>query len=273
MRTPLPWAMLPFLLLVGGCGLVPAMPEELPTDLVPEVEAPRVDDPAALSDEGVAAAERMAIRVRNVGCGELSTGSGFALDDHTVVTNRHVATEADRLQVTTHDGREIEAMAASITEVADLALLRTEEPLSSIPGLAEEEATVGTDVTVVGYPQGAQLSTAKGTVLGYEEDPLGADMGMVGRTNATVDHGSSGSAVLDEDGTVIGVVYAMDGWGNSYMVPTATLAELVSAEAFSPITSCSQQQEDELPEEPSATPPSWEQDGEPSQEPSEAPSQ
>jgi len=221
-----------------GCGTVPAMPGELPTDFVPAVEAPHVADPGSLSADGVDAAERMAVRIRNVGCGELTTGSGFALDERTVITNRHVVDDADRLQISTYDGREIDAVSAGVADVADLALLRTAEPLPLVPGLAEVDAAVGEDVTVVGYPRGGQLTTASGSMLGYELDTLGSDLGMVGRTNAQVDHGSSGSAVLGSDGQVVGVVYAMDAMGNSYMVPVSTLHDLLAEEAFEPITSC-----------------------------------
>lgn len=226
------------LALLAGCGAVPSMPEELPSDFVPEVEAPHVADPGALSPDGVDAAERMAVRIRNVGCGTLATGSGFALDERTVITNRHVVADADRLQVTTYDGREIDAVSAGVTDVADLALLRTAEPLPTVPGLAEIDATVGEEVTVVGYPRGGQLTTASGSVLGYELDSLGSDLGLVGRTNAQVDHGSSGSAVLGSEGQVVGVVYAMDAWGNGYMVPVSTLHDLLDEDAFEPITSC-----------------------------------
>ena len=225
-------------LALAACGVVPPLPAELPTDYVPEVPAPSVSDPGALSADGVDAAERMAVRIRNVGCGELSTGSGFALDERTVITNRHVVADADRIQISTYDGREIDAVSASVADVADLALLRTAEPLATVPGLAEVDAEVGEPVTVVGYPRGGQLSTASGSVLGYELDTLGSDLGMVGRTNAQVDHGSSGSAVLGSEGQVVGVVYAMDVWSNSYMVPVSTLHDLLAEDAFEPLTSC-----------------------------------
>ncbi|QDB79792.1 trypsin-like peptidase domain-containing protein [Georgenia sp. 311] len=225
-------------LALTACGVVPQLPGELPTDYVPEVPAPSVSDPGALSADGVDAAERMAVRIRNVGCGELSTGSGFALDERTVITNRHVVADADRIQISTYDGREIDAVSASVADVADLALLRTAEPLATVPGLAEVDAEVGEPVTVVGYPRGGQLSTAQGSVLGYELDTLGSDLGMVGRTNAQVDHGSSGSAVLGSEGQVVGVVYAMDVWSNSYMVPVSTLHDLLAEDAFEPLTSC-----------------------------------
>ncbi|MEE6289069.1 trypsin-like peptidase domain-containing protein [Georgenia sp. MJ173] len=224
--------------MLAGCGVVPPMPGPMPADHVPDVEAPHVGDPGALSPDGVDAAERMAVRIRNVGCGKLSTGSGFALDERTIVTNRHVVADTDRIQVTTYDGLEIDAVSVGVTDVADLALLRTSEPVTTVPGLAEVDAAVGDEITVVGYPQGGQLTTTTGTVLGYEQDPIGSDLGVVGRTNAQVDHGSSGSAVLGVDGQVVGVVYAMDVWNNSYVVPVSTLHDLLTEDAFEPLGSC-----------------------------------
>jgi len=225
-------------LALTGCGVLPPMPPAEQADYVPEVPAPQLADPGSLSPDGVAAAERMAVRIRNVGCGTLATGSGFALDERTVVTNRHVVADADRIQVTTYDGREIEAVSAGVADVADLALLRTVEPVTEVPGLAEVDAEVGEEVTVVGYPRGGELTTASGRVLGYELDDLGSDLGLVGRTNVQVDHGSSGSAVLGSEGQVVGVVYAMDVWQNSYMVPVSTLHDLLAEDSFEPITSC-----------------------------------
>ena len=226
------------LLALTGCGVLPPMPPELAEDYVPEVPAPQLADPGGLSPDGVDVAERMAVRIRNIGCGTLATGSGFALDERTIITNRHVVTDADRIQVTTYDGREIDAVSAGVAGVADLALLRTTEPVTTVPGLAEVDAEVGEDITVVGYPRGGQLTTASGTVLGYEPDDLGSDLGMVGRTNAQVDHGSSGSAVLGSEGQVVGIVYAMDEWQNSYRVPVRTLHDPLAEDAFEPLASC-----------------------------------
>src|SRR5690554_2551637 len=128
------------------------MPPEPAEDYVPEIPAPQLADPGGLSPDGVDAAERMAARTRNIGCGTPAAGSGFALDERTIITNRHVVTDADRIQVTTYDGREIDAVSAGVAGVADLALLRTTEPVTTVPGLAEVDAEVGEDITVVGYP-------------------------------------------------------------------------------------------------------------------------
>ncbi|MFH5822607.1 serine protease [Georgenia sp. AZ-5] len=224
---------------LAGCGVLPPMPGEMPSSYVPEVAAPRVGESGSLTPDGVAAAERMAVRVRNVGCGTLSTGSGFALDEHTVVTNRHVVEGSAELQVSTYDGRDLDVVSVSSAQVADLALVRTTEPLPQVPGLAETDPAAGTPVTVVGYPSGGRLTTSSGHVLDTVPDPLGTGMGDVIVTDAEAVPGSSGSAALDADGRVVGVVYAADDNGHSFLVPLSVLSGLLADEAaFAPLEPC-----------------------------------
>src|SRR5690606_35981725 len=108
-------------LLLTGCAALPQSPGPLPTDWVPEPTATPVSSSVGLSPDGFTAAQRMTVRVRNVGCGFVKTGTGFALDAFTLVTNRHVITDSQEVQVSTHDGRTVTATAASSTTVADIA--------------------------------------------------------------------------------------------------------------------------------------------------------
>src|SRR4051812_42972869 len=55
------------------------------------------------------AAERMTLRVRNISCAGVATGSGFAVDQHTIITNRHVLEGAAVLELNTWDGASIDA--------------------------------------------------------------------------------------------------------------------------------------------------------------------
>jgi S1-C subfamily serine protease len=58
-------------------------------------------------------------------------------------------------------------------------------------------------------------------------------------TNAEVEPGSSGSAVLDSEGRVVGVVYAKNSTGQSFVVPVSTLRQLLADESsFTASTSC-----------------------------------
>src|SRR5262249_44927121 len=55
------------------------------------------------------AAERMTLRVRNISCAGVATGSGFAVDQHTIITNRHVLEGAAVLELNTWDGTSLDA--------------------------------------------------------------------------------------------------------------------------------------------------------------------
>lgn len=226
--------------LTSGCGVLPALPDPVPDTVVPSFAAP--DEPAGsenLSPDGSDAVSRMAVRIRNVGCEGLSTGSGFALDARTIVTNKHVVDSSRSLQLLTYDGRDIAAQTASTADLADLAVVRTAEDLPSSPTLAEDDPAPGDPVTVVGYPEGGRLTVTKGTVIGTATDPLHENLGEVLVTDAPVEPGSSGSAALDDAGRVIGVVYAKTSTDKSLLVPVSTLRDLLADEAsFTPAPAC-----------------------------------
>ncbi len=220
-----------------ACSDFPTRPPAPQTSFVPE--DPPVETPTGLTPDGFDAVQRMAVRIRNVGCGSLSTGSGFAIDATTLITNRHVVADSAELQVSTYDGRDIDVTASSTASIADLALVRTAEDLPSYPKLAEEDPVRGDMVTVVGYPQGGSLTVTRGQVIGATTDPLNANLGEVLVTDAQVEPGSSGSAVLDDEGRVVGVVYAKSASGQSYIVPLSTLSTvLADTAAFTPTTTC-----------------------------------
>ena len=228
------------LIVLAGCGVLPPEPGPVPTDLVPsDAPVPTPTSSGNLSPDGFDAAQRMAVRIRNVGCDSLSTGSGFAIDETTLITNRHVVADSADLQLSTYDGRDVAVTAAATAALADLAVVRTADPLPSAPGLADADPGPGDEVTVVGYPQGGALTVTTGQVIGATTDPLNENLGQVLVTNAEVEPGSSGSAVLDTSGRVVGVVYAKNSTGQSFVVPVSTLRQLLADEAsFTPTASC-----------------------------------
>ena len=228
-------------LALAGCGVLPAPAPPVPDTVVPDVAPVATADAGTsqLSPDGFDAAQRMAVRIRNIGCGALSTGSGFALDEHTLVTNRHVVADSAELQLSTYDGRDVGAEAASTAGLADLAVVRTVDALPAAPVLADADPAVGDPVTVVGYPLGRRLTVTDGRVVGAVTDPLHENLGEVLVTDAPVEPGSSGSAALDAEGRVIGVVYAKNADDMSFLVPVSTLrAMLADDTAFAAAPTC-----------------------------------
>ena len=227
---------------LAGCAAldVPEMPGPAITDFVP-TNVPRATPTnlGNLSPDGFQQAQRMAVRIRNVGCDSLSTGSGFAIGPTTLITNRHVVADSAALQVATYDGRDLAVTAASTASLADLAVVRTTQELPSYPSLAEVDPRIGAEVTVIGYPEGGQLTLTRGRVIGSTTDPLNESLGQVLVTDAEVEPGSSGSAVLDSTGQVVGVVYAKNVSDQSFFVPVSTLRSLLADDgSFTPAPAC-----------------------------------
>lgn len=216
--------------LIASCAAVPHSPGPVPSDYVPSIAASAPAEQGNLSPDGFTQAQRMTVRVRNVGCTQLKTGTGFAYDGHTLITNRHVIENTRELQVTTYDGRTVEVTAASATTVADLAIITIDESIGVGAVLAQQDPIEGDPISVVGYPKGGRLTTVTGVVLGSTSDPLGAALGSVLATSAPVEPGSSGSPVLNERGEVVGVIYAKNDSAQSFMVPVSILRTLMDQE-------------------------------------------
>lgn len=217
------------LVTLGGCSMLPALPEPMPDTVIPTLGVGTVpDDIGNLSPDGFDAARRMAVRIRNIGCDGVVRGTGFAIDSRTLITNRHVVDGNRTLQLSTYDGRDVPVEASATAALADLAIVRTVDDLDAYPELAPTDPKPGDAVTVVGYPNGGALTVTKGTVIKYTSDPLNENLGEVLLTDASVEPGSSGSAALDTEGRVIGIVYAKSSDGYSYLVPVSTLQDLLA---------------------------------------------
>jgi S1-C subfamily serine protease len=222
-------------IVLAGCGDLPELPPMPDPVAIGETPAAPTPTPGAttLSPDGFRTTERVAVRVRNVGCGGVSTGSGFAVSEDVLVTNRHVVAGADTLQVSTYDGQDLLVETAGAAVVADLAIVNTRSALPAAVTLAEADPEEGEPVEVVGYPGGGRLTSSTGTVLGFGEDPLDANAGKIVITDAPAEPGSSGSPMYDASGQVVGVVYAATQDGTrSLAVPVSTLHSLLDQASF-----------------------------------------
>lgn len=221
-------------LVLTGCEALPELPPRPePAEIGSEPTPTASTEAAEWAPGGFSRAERVAVRVRNVGCGGVSTGSGFALSPNQLVTNRHVIAGATTLQVSTFDGQDLLVDAAGAGLVADIAIVETRSALPAAVTLADENPEIGDAVNIVGYPGGGRLTTTSGHVVSYEADPLNSNAGEVIVTDAPAERGSSGSPLYNEDGDVVGVVYAATSDGeHSLAVPVETLRELLDDEGF-----------------------------------------
>lgn len=185
-------------------------------------------DPVALQQITEAAAHGV-LRVRNLGCEGVATGSGFAINDHQLVTNRHVVAGASQLTVETTDGRTIRVAIAAVAADDDLAVVTTRGRLPHPLELATITPTGGDVVRVLGFPLGGPLTISPGKVVNVSDGTRYGMSGQVILTSAPVRPGNSGGPLLDRHGQVIGVVFAIDLIGSHGLaIPVDRLRDVIS---------------------------------------------
>jgi S1-C subfamily serine protease len=231
----------------AGCGVVAdAPPKQRPVVNVPAVVplAPVVDKAAHVRvgalqrDSTRRAAEEMTVRIRNANCEGLSLGSGFAVDPHILITNRHVLAGASELQVNTWDGHDLSVTAARVGALGDLGIAVTDGTLPRVAAFGEQ-AHAGDLVTVVGYPLGGPLSFSPGTVVDRVDGTQFGIDGAVLRLTARVEHGNSGGPVLNATGQVVAVVFAIEiATGFGLAIPTDTLIALAQSGGLQDLPPC-----------------------------------
>lgn len=134
------------------------------------------------------------------------SGTGFAIDRATLVTNHHVVRGCERL-VALRGGERYPARVVATDAANDLAAVALQGvELQPLP-LAAGPQELGEAVTVLGYPLpnvlGPQLRVTTGVVSSLQ-GLAGEDRAM--QISAAVQSGNSGGPVLDPWGRVAGVV-------------------------------------------------------------------
>lgn len=204
---------------------VPATASPASGGEAPATETRGSEPPVALRRSSAErAARELTLRVRVSGCGQLLTGSGFAIADDVLVTNRHVVEGGTQVEVSTWDGRTVSAAFVTAAFEHDIAIVRLDAPVPRSATLAEQDPVPGDPVTVVGFPGGGEQELSDGEVVGYVTAiSQGREIHSLQLT-APAAPGSSGGPVLDADGRVAGVVYALEiETGHTLAMPASTL--------------------------------------------------
>lgn len=144
---------------------------------------------------------------------ELVWGSGVIIDSRGyVLTNEHVAGAAQELLVTLHDGRTAPARYIAGDGLADLALIKIERDLRFQRQQWGDSrgVDVGDPVAVVGSPLGnLRNSLTTGIVSGLDRtvylEGTQSVSGLI-QTDAAINRGNSGGALVDERGQLVGIV-------------------------------------------------------------------
>jgi serine protease DegS len=139
---------------------------------------------------------------------ERSLGSGVIVDENGhIVTNHHVIANADSIRVQLADGRVADAKIVGRDPDTDLAVLKIEvTPLPVAVFGRSDLLRVGDVVLAIGNPVGLSQTVTHGIVSATSRQQLGiAPLEDFIQTDAAINFGNSGGALVDATGALVGI--------------------------------------------------------------------
>jgi serine protease Do len=137
----------------------------------------------------------------------MGQGSGFIISrDGYVVTNHHVAADADLLRVTLADGRQYLAELVGTDPGTEIALIKIDgDNLPVVPLGDSDQLRVGEWVLAIGSPFNLKYTVTSGIVSARGRGVRIVDYADFIQTDAAINPGNSGGPLLNTRGEVIGV--------------------------------------------------------------------
>jgi serine protease DegQ len=148
-------------------------------------------------------------------------GSGVIVSDKGyVLTNHHVVESVDQIEVALADARKVTARVVGTDPDTDLAVLKIDLPrLPAITFGNAEQVRVGDVVLAIGNPFGVGQTVTLGIVSALGRTQLGiTTFESFIQTDATIQPGNSGGALVDTSGNLIGIntaIYSQSPRGES----------------------------------------------------------
>lgn len=168
-----------------------------------------------------------------------SLGSGVIVrPDGIIVTNHHVIENADEVSVVLADRREFDAEIVLADPRTDLAILQIEVGDEALPILAlgdSDNVLVGDIVLAIGNPFGIGQTVTGGIVSATARTQQGiSDFGFFIQTDAAVNPGNSGGALVGIGGELLGIntaIYSRTGASNGigFAVPANMVKSVLRA--------------------------------------------
>jgi serine protease Do len=182
--------------------------------------------------DGLPPGMRGGSRGRSVVTGQ---GSGFFISaDGYAVTNNHVVDGADKVEVTTDDGKIYKAKVIGSDARTDLALIKVEGG-SNFPfaKLSDGKPRIGDWVLAVGNPFGLGGTVTAGIVSASGRDIGNGPYDDFIQIDAPVNKGNSGGPAFNTEGEVMGVntaIYSPSGGsvGIAFSIPASTVKNVVA---------------------------------------------
>jgi serine protease DegQ len=189
---------------------------------------PRNDDPAFrffFGDRNAAAQPQVGL-----GSGVIVSPEGYLL------TNEHVVSGADDIEVQLSDGRQAQARLIGVDADTDIAVLKID--LANLPVVLMGDANqlhVGDPVLAIGNPFNVGQTVTAGIVsaLGRKRLGLSTFENFI-QTDAAINPGNSGGALVDSQGALIGIntaIFSQSGGsqGIGFAVPVDLAREVMTA--------------------------------------------
>lgn len=170
--------------------------------------------------------------------GRGGTGSGVIVRSNGyIVTNNHVIDNANKIEVTLYDNRKFKAEVIGTDPTSDLAVLKIdEEDLPAITFGNSDNAKVGEWVLAVGNPFNLTSTVTAGIIsaMGRNIDILEGIYKIESfiQTDAAVNPGNSGGALIDINGNLVGINTAIASRtgsfaGYSFAIPVNFMSKIV----------------------------------------------
>ncbi len=167
-----------------------------------------------------------------------SVGSGVILDSEgVIITNAHVINMASSIFVILSDGTSVKARVMYQSSEDDLAVIKADagKPLRPIKLGGGEDVMIGETVIAVGNPLGLENSVSVGVISGKNRALYSAGGDIMAanllQTDAAINMGNSGGALLNLDGELVGINMAVadNAQGIGFAIPVSRVGEILDA--------------------------------------------
>lgn len=166
-----------------------------------------------------------------------SSGSGVIMSPQGhILTNNHVIQGAGAIEVALADGRQATAKVIGTDPDTDLAVLQID--LKDLPAITlghSDEANVGDVVLAIGNPFGVGQTVTMGIISALGRNSVGINTyeNFI-QTDAAVNPGNSGGALIDTNGNLLGInsaIYSQNGGslGIGFAIPVSTIKMVMEA--------------------------------------------
>ena len=184
-----------------------------------------------LSNELAALVERVSASVVRIEDGTRLTATGVVWSqDGTIVTTSHGVERDEDLAIELADGTVEAATLVGRDADTDIAVLRVQSNnLSAIPRGETDTARVGSLVMAIARPGRGGLQASLGIISARTETQSGGRSEYLLHTDAEMNPGYSGGALVDVDGNFVGLTNLMFGRGRGIALGTPIVASIAQA--------------------------------------------